>query len=175
MVFSHEGCHSLAELAQPVLTPSPTLGCPIYLCPAALVQNTCWLFPIPSPKSRTQVPLQPFQPLGTQQIPQGAPGPQGIPNTAEKGESAAQRAQKPSLPHPPGASSTTGVFQPLASALSLTPAVREQTSSSQEEEDGFNVLHERKIRGRRLTGRPEMAAGAMWPAAGTQQAGSHQC
>lgn len=67
MLFSHEWCHPLAELAQPVLASLPTLGCPIYLCPAALVQSTCWLFPIPSPKSITQaLPLQSFQPQGTQ-------------------------------------------------------------------------------------------------------------
>lgn len=96
------------------------------------------------------MPLQPFQPLGTQQISKEAPGPQGIPNTPENSEPTTQRAQKPPLPHPLGASRTTRDVSALASALSLTPAGSEKTS--QEEEDGFNVLHERKIRGRRPTG-----------------------
>lgn len=130
------------------------------------------MFPIPSPKIITRVPsllpLQPFQQQGTKshrelQALRAPPTPLRMVDLQHR------EPRNHLCP-------STRSFQQHGdvSALSLTPAGSEQTNSSQEEEDGFDVLHERKIRGKRLSSTPEMAAGAVLPAARTQQAGSHQ-
>lgn len=107
--------------------------------------------------------MQPFQSLGTQKI----PTPLKTVNLQHREPRNHLCPIHLELPGPQGCFSTGLSTEPHTSE-------KEQTSSSPEEEDGFNILHERKIRGKRPTGTREMAAGAVLPAARTQQAGSHQ-